>query len=928
MLSKSPGSIGIYIAIAAVVMLFAPAQAAECALADRIRAANTNRAVGACPAGTSHDIITIMEDITLTERLPPITGTITIEGDGHTISGAWKFRIFDVRGGRLTINDLTLTGGREASLVGGDGKGEGGAILARDGAEVIVNDSMLSRNQSHFTGGAISAIHSKLTLRNSSFVDNRVGHNGGAIALQFSKSAISQSSFVGNRAKTYSGGAIYVGHGATLDVLNSSFSDNRAPRGGAVATNVTTTGGVYHSQTTLTHVTIARGRGVDGGLGFNIWVDKNDLNFSLRNSLIIGQKRPYRKESSSCHGPLNQSVANIIEDGSCAPIKVGDPLVADMTGAPAYFPLQDGSPALDAADARFCAETDQLGAPRPHGAGCDIGAVEATDLQPAPTAIAGICALPDQIMAANTDSAIGNCPAGNGPDTIHLVRDYTLNAKLPPITSVITIEGNGHAISGDNLFGIFEVDGGTLTISNTTLTESNASIGGALVLKNGGFASVEDVVFSNNQAYFGAAIATTSENDRLWVSRSSFAGNRAETSGGAIMMDGGVIAVSSSALFDNRAEATGGAIAALRGQASVFNSTLSGNAASQGGGIYVNGAAVTLTHLTMMNNEARRIAGAGLYAEAGAVRLYNSIVAGSGRGDDCSGDITHGRGNFSQDGTCAEEAGGDPALAVLVGAPAHHPLLDSSPAHRAADPAFCPPADQLGNPRTHCDAGAIESERDPNYVARPKPSLPDDCTLADQIRAANTDEPAGACPAGDGADVIALRQDIRLDAPLPAISSDITITGAGHSISGEGRFRIFDIESGNVAIKQITLADGRNPGERPDGYGGAITLRNRAELLVLNATFRNNQARMGGAIASIDSSSLYVFESSFLDNVASGKGGAIWRDGLCGRIFDINFRRNTAGELAGTELDDLLTHIDGGASRCADDPETYTLSDS
>ena len=216
----------------------------------------------------------------------------------------------------------------------------------------------------------------------------------------------------------------------------------------------------------------------------------------------------------------------------------------------------------------------------------------------------------------------------------------------------------------------------------------------------------------------------------------------------------------------------------------------------------------------------------------------------------------------------------------------------------------------------------------PIIQAAPKPSLPDDCTLADQIRAANTDAPAGACPAGEGADVIVLRQDITLDAPLPAIRSDITISGAGHTISADGRFRIFDIESGNVAVKHITLADGRNLGERPDGYGGAITLRNSAELLVLNATFRNNKARIGGAVASTDASHLYLFESRFLDNQASSKGGALWRDGACGYFNDIVFRRNRAGELTGTINDDYFTHIDGGASTCTDAPESYTLSDS
>ena len=39
-------------------------------------------------------------------------------------------------------------------------------------------------------------------------------------------------------------------------------------------------------------------------------------------------------------------------------------------------PLLPGSPAIDAADPRFCTETDQIGNPRPVGAGCDLGAIE------------------------------------------------------------------------------------------------------------------------------------------------------------------------------------------------------------------------------------------------------------------------------------------------------------------------------------------------------------------------------------------------------------------------------------------------------------------------------------------------------------------------------------------------------------------------
>ena len=301
------------------------------------------------------------------------------------------------------------------ALVSTGGAGSGGAILARDGAEVVVNNAVLSRNQSHFTGGAISVLRSKLTVNNSRFVDNRVGHNGGAIALRYSTSAINNSSFVGNRAKTYDGGAIYIGHGVTVDINNSSFSDNRAPRGGALATVVSTSAGVSPSRTTLTHVTIVPSRGGGRGLGFNIWVDANDLNFRMRNSLIVGKKSPYRLEGSSCHGPLNENSGNWIEDGSCASGTSGDAMLGEMTGSPAYFPLLDGSPALDAADARFCVETDQIGTLRPQGAGCDIGAFESTTAISVPTPVPGICPLPDQIIAANSDRAVGSCPPATAP---------------------------------------------------------------------------------------------------------------------------------------------------------------------------------------------------------------------------------------------------------------------------------------------------------------------------------------------------------------------------------------------------------------------------------------------------------------------------------------------------------------------------------
>ena len=217
----------------------APASASVCTLADHIRSANTNTAVGFCPAGTSQDIITITEDITLTEALPPITGTITIEGGGHTISGGGKFRIFDVdSGGRLTIKQLTLIEGNGGSL-------SGGAVRAQRDAQLRVENSAFHNNRAR-SGGAIGARHqSSVTVSKSSFKNNSA-ETGGAITLATSEATIESSGFRQNLA-TLSGGAIITYRGE-IAIDNSTLFSNVAGAGGGVYVN----GG----DVTLTHLTM------------------------------------------------------------------------------------------------------------------------------------------------------------------------------------------------------------------------------------------------------------------------------------------------------------------------------------------------------------------------------------------------------------------------------------------------------------------------------------------------------------------------------------------------------------------------------------------------------------------------------------------------------------------------------------------------
>ena len=455
-----------------VMAAVSPVSADTCSLADHIRSANTNTSIGGCPQGTSHDIITLTEDITLSEALPPIRGTITFEGNGHSISGADKFRIFDVgSGGRLTVKNLTLSNG--------NWNGQGGAIRLRNGGTLTVENSTFKDNWGH-QGGVIAMVSGDVaaTISGSSFVGNESELQGGVFLLHGGTATISNSSFVDNNAENAWGGVFHA-QGSRLSVTNSTFKGNAGLAGGVLA--------IMSGRANLTHVTIIDNKSYYlGGDAFY----RYGGSIVLRNSLVSN-----RGPINDCDRGLNVSEGNLSKDGTCSALPIRDLKVGQLTGRPAYFPLQDGSPALDAANADYCTASDQIGTARPADK-CDVGAIESTTAELAPTPIVPPppCPLFDQIIAANTDAPSGGCEAGEGHDIIKLTEDISLNALLPSITSEITIEGNGHTISGSSNFRIFSVDGGALTINNLTLTKGRVAAnakGGALTVQNGGRAIIK-----------------------------------------------------------------------------------------------------------------------------------------------------------------------------------------------------------------------------------------------------------------------------------------------------------------------------------------------------------------------------------------------------------------------------------------------------
>ncbi len=229
-----------------IVFLFAlPVYAADirlssrCTLADAIIAANNDRTEGDCPAGRGADTITLTRDITLDSGLPKITSDIAIEGNGYTIGGDNRYRIFFNDGGDLTIHDLTMTKGRAegARITNADGRLKnatanpiGGAIVNWAGT-VAITDSSFSGNSAGL-GGAVYNWRGELSISDSIFSDNSADSTGGAI-YNDGELSISDSIFSRNSAGT--GGAI--ANWGELSIVNSAFSGNSANGSGGVIVN-------------------------------------------------------------------------------------------------------------------------------------------------------------------------------------------------------------------------------------------------------------------------------------------------------------------------------------------------------------------------------------------------------------------------------------------------------------------------------------------------------------------------------------------------------------------------------------------------------------------------------------------------------------------------------------------------------------------
>lgn len=258
-----------------------------------------------------------------------------------------------------------------------------------------------------------------------------------------------------------------------------------------------------------------------------------------------------------------------------------------------------------------------------------------------------------------------NAAGGGTVDATGVSGIIDLLTQLPNLASNITINGPGAArltversfAQGTPAFGVFLIgsgktvvisgltmkngmspfnggaisNSGTLTISDSTLTNNTTTdfFGGGIF--NQGILTLNNSTVANNFAFNGGGISNgggLGVSGILMVSNSTVAGNTVFNSGGGIFNQG-MMTLNGSTLSGNASTGnSGGGICNFGGALTVNNTTFANNSANNGGGIAnQNGGTMAVSNTTVANNVARN--GGGIYKIniEGQVSLQSTIVA-------------------------------------------------------------------------------------------------------------------------------------------------------------------------------------------------------------------------------------------------------------------------------------------------------------
>ena len=301
-------------------------------------------------------------------------GQVIGAGQSRTVvDGDGADRVFDLHARDERVAHLTVRNGRATDGPGGGIRAEGDFNFL-DYLYVIDNVAVPGEAPDSGSGGGIAG--GEAEILHSYMLYNDAQDGGGVWRREGGNGRLALDAIAYNSATRDGGGLYFAAGDAGFTAI--TVSGNDAGEHG---------GGVFLAPSArpirLEGSTIASNRAPEGG-GGGIWRAATEEGTVHGN---VGGLIVARNGDAACAGPgvLNPENGNVDDDGTCGfEVSGVDPLLGPLAyngGPTPTRALQPDSPAIDAWSCMFM--TDQRGAKRPQGDGCDAGAYEIASCCPA-----------------------------------------------------------------------------------------------------------------------------------------------------------------------------------------------------------------------------------------------------------------------------------------------------------------------------------------------------------------------------------------------------------------------------------------------------------------------------------------------------------------------------------------------------------------
>lgn len=843
------------------------------------------------PATAPHVINLTLGKLTVANNLTitgPGSANVSISGDTNS-NHVGDVPLLAVTAGSLTVSGVNCTEGKGVSNFA--------PIDIAAGATLAMNNCVITNcvgqagaqgtngDASGNPGGAgLAALISRgtLALTECSFTGNTGGNggNGGNGFLLGGSGGDSAAAFVHNGTSLTVTRCTLANNVIGVPGTRGSATGATSPPSGAPAlspggsANGTAAAGsciVSNNNASFINSTIASNNGfglvgntllalvnctVTGNAGGGV---KNTSTVSLSNCLLAGNTGSDLTNSGTLQGDYNliQTSSATFTTGGTHNIRGQAALfnvagLIDNGGPTKTIALQEASPAVNAGDdavldAPYSLATDQRGAgyDRKKGSHIDIGAFEVTPTSETPSLVVdttndvvnntdNLTSLREAIAYAAT---LGGTPeitfdAGISGGTI------TLGGTELSIGASMTITGpeGGITIGGNNASRVFNIDSGTVTLSDLTVTGGNATNGGGIT-------------------NFGS----------LTLSRCTIAGNTVTGDGGGVYSTGSVTATNCT--FHNNHAYQAGGLGVESGSALVVACTFTGNTGRYSGGGIASQTGVTMTlYNSILAGNAAQYGPD--YASFAAVTSLGHNLLGVDGGFNAG--LTNGTNHdiVGADWKTVLENNGTTATLADNGGPTHTIALKAgSPALEAGDDAvldvpYSLATDQRGTgydrkSGNHVDIGAYETHRTAEAASLVVDTTSDVTDIYDNLTSLREALAYAATLGGTpeitfDSTVFATAggiQTIHLTQGALEVGHDLTITSPGSgtvSVSGDadndhvGDVPLLLVTGGTVTINGLTLTEGQS-----DVDSAAIDTAAAASLTLNECVVSNNVGLKG-----------------------------------------------------------------------------------